>query len=180
MWFLTEPWTLTLPDQRQISGVLELGVRSYNITSDGDHLTWGAGYSDVSWWSQWPPPSPASPRATDQSEASILVTRSLWTNQRPVLADAGPVAGIWDRYTIIHWKRPESNSSQTDFWGTFQVYPLKPEPDGSQFIHRPVVCSPISLSLADQQSLLSPPLPTEIWSFTSFTIVWTNSWPGPQ
>ena len=117
---------------------------------------------------------------SDQSEAVIKVTWSSSANHRPVLAGTSPGAGIWDRYTIIHWKRPESNSSQTDFWGTFQVYPLKPDPDGSQFIHRPVVCRPISFILADQQSLLSPPLPAKIWSFTSFTIVWTNSWPGPQ
>ena len=90
--------------------------------------SWHGQDSDGTWRTRCDgDPLPAQPLpehpALDQSELSIQVTWSRSANQRPVLAGTSPGAGIWDRYTIIHWKRPEQFPAR--LLGHFEALPAK-------------------------------------------------------
>ena len=131
--------------------------------------------------------------------------RSRWpvTPSQPSLAPSCPITGQYSVHVIcVDQSQPSIGGSRgwnlrslhnyslktaraillrPDFWGSFQVYPLKYKTWPSWWIcsARPVVCVFLShLFWQSRQVSYHLRCQQRDLIFTSFTIFWTNSWPG--
>ena len=141
------------------AGCLQLKHYSWCSPADMDRIQWR-----VRTITMTSDPLPAQPSPELANHRPVSRSRDL---SRPIAAQYcryKTVAGIWDRYTIIHWKRPEPFFSQTRLLGQFSGLPavkIKPDPDGSAQRDLWSVYFYLIYFGRAGKSLLSHPLPTE-------------------
>ena len=142
--------------------------------------TWhGPDRARVSSWWGWPPPGP--PRPGPRWVRGQFSSWAMRGRDHPALPCLGHPGPGWNLRSLHNYSLKTAQTIPS-FWGTFQLYPLKP--DGSPNMKRPMTgggCIFISFILAEQ-ARVSYRLHCQQRDliFTSFTIFWTNSWPGRQ
>ena len=130
-------------------------------------------------------PLPAQPSPKLANHRPVSRSRDLSRPIRSQYCRYITVAGIWDRYTIIHWKRPEPFFSQTRLLGQFSGLPAAKNKTWPWWICSARQTCGLCIFLShlfwqSRQESYHLHCQQRDLIFTSFTIFWTNSWPGRQ
>ena len=140
------------------AGCLQLKHYSWCSPADMDRIQWR-----VRTITMTGDPLPAQPSPELANHRPVSRSRDLSRPIRSQYCRYITVAGIWDRYTIIHWKRPEPFFSQTRLLGQFSGLPAKNKTWPWWICSaRPVVCLFLShLFWQSRQESYHLPLPAE-------------------